>query len=207
LRSEPYNEAKVWECADASKTQECLLYLSGVYISQWTFELEKAKGTADLEIAKRVQLPAQLPDSKPLDAAWGQPLNSLAWLRPQELTQVPKPISKLTPEHHRPGRKLKRDPAFRLLAGRLWREAQKSTGNVCPEALKAIAVQLDASQFQKPSDYLEETAARALKEHNGKFGNSPKKILSWTDLVVRNEPDFKQAMRKLLSRCARTSGN
>jgi hypothetical protein len=105
------------------------------------------------------------------------------------------------------GRKPTRNPEFVRLAGELWKTNQDSSRRVTLQALKLIAAALDELGFSNPSDWLEGIAARDLKAHNKKFGNSPKKILSWTDIVSRNEPDFRSAMRKLLSRCARISGN
>jgi len=105
------------------------------------------------------------------------------------------------------GRKPKRNPEFVRFAGGLWRASQDSSRRVTRQALKLIAARLDASPFSNPSDWLEGKAAIHLKVHNKKFGNSSKKVLSWTDLVAKNAPDFRSAMRKLLSRCAETSGN
>jgi len=105
------------------------------------------------------------------------------------------------------GRKPTRDPEFVRVAGELWRSNQSPTKKVSHQALKRIGAALDQTPFSKPSDHLEGTAASELKDHNQKYGNSPKKILTWTDLIARNEPNFKGAMRRLLSRCAQTSGN
>src|SRR5206468_10578115 len=105
------------------------------------------------------------------------------------------------------GRPPSRNLEFVRLAGELWKTNQDSSRRVTQESLKRIATALDASPFSNPSDWLEGNAASELKAHNQKFGNSPKKISSWTHIVVRNEPSFKEAVRRLLSRCAGKSGN
>lgn len=105
------------------------------------------------------------------------------------------------------GRKQSRNREFIGYAGTLWRNHQGPNMRVSQDALKQIATHLDKSVFSKPSDYLEARAAERLKKHNQKYGNSPKKLSTWTEIVTRGCPSLKVAMRKLLSRCARTSGN
>lgn len=71
------------------------------------------------------------------------------------------------------------------------------------DGLKRIASKLDASDFKKPSDHLERKAAKALRQHNRNYANSPaKKIMSWTALVESGDKEFVRAMRKALHRCA-----
>ena len=101
----------------------------------------------------------------------------------------------------RGGRKPTRDPEFVSLAAQLWISNQ-DRGRVSDDSLKKIAAKLDASKFNRPSDCLEKKAAADLSKHNSDFGNSPKKLMSWTAIATRGEPRFKKAMRKLLSRCA-----
>lgn len=105
------------------------------------------------------------------------------------------------------GRKKSRSPEFERYAGALWKNHQGPNGRVLQGALKEIAANLDQTAFSEPSDHLEARAAKELKTHNQKFGNSPKKLSSWTEIITRGQPSLKQAVRKLLSRCARTSGN
>jgi len=105
------------------------------------------------------------------------------------------------------GRKPTRDPHFDRLARELWKRNQGPSGRVSTPALKRIATALDESPFCDPSDWLEGKAAEDLKKHNQKYGHSQKKIVSWTDVVLRNQPNFKEAMRRMLSRCAGKSGN
>jgi hypothetical protein len=121
--------------------------------------------------------------------------------------QLPQPNREAKASRKAAGRKPTRNPEFVRLAGKLWKTNQDSSRRVTQQALKSIAAALDGSPFSNPSDWLERKAASDLKAHNKKFGNSPKKILSWTHIVERNEQDFKEAMRRLLSRCAGTSGN
>ena len=119
--------------------------------------------------------------------------------------QKPKSSHEDKPQLKKPGPTRKRDSEFETLAGSLWREAQSPTGKVNEGGLARIAKALDASQFNKPSDYLEGKAAQDLKDHNQKFANSnAKKIMSWTALVEKGDKDQVAAMRKLLSRCAGT---
>lgn len=103
----------------------------------------------------------------------------------------------------KPGRLPTRDPDFQALAGRLWMEEMKGGTRVGSHGLKRIASELDVSDFKKPSDYLEGSAAKELKAHNRNYGNSSeKKIMTWTALVEEEDKDRLRAMRKVLSRCA-----
>jgi hypothetical protein len=101
------------------------------------------------------------------------------------------------------GRKLKREPRFYALAGRLWREERAQSSRVRPDGLMRIAKQLEAAGFEKPSDYLEGEAAKNLNKHNRDFGASAaKKIMTWTALVEKGDQEQIRAMTRLLSRCA-----
>jgi len=105
-----------------------------------------------------------------------------------------------------PGRKPSRNPEFVVLAAELWITSQDDRGRVSQERLRGIAAQLDASSFSKPSDHLERRAAEQLNTHNRQFGNSPKRIRTWTDIVTRSGEvciALRSAMRKLLCRCAK----
>jgi hypothetical protein len=146
-----------------------------------------------------------------LTAKWNRRVNAesrkamYSALREARRESAP-PTSQPKPEIQSPlqraGRKRKRPLEFQRLAANLWRTNQGPRGTVDQEGLKRIASQLDQSIFSKPADYLEEKAASELKAHNQKYANSPKKIMSWTDLVCKGNPSQKAAMKKLLSRCA-----
>lgn len=106
--------------------------------------------------------------------------------------------------HKKAGRPIRRNREFQTLAGKLWLQELNGAHKVSLDGLKRIASKLDTSDFKKPSDHLEKTAAKALKAHNQKYANSEaKKIMNWTALVESGDADHLAAMRKLLSRCAR----
>lgn len=105
------------------------------------------------------------------------------------------------------GRPPKHDEGFVRMAGRLWRENQDAKGFVSDEALGTIAAEFDKSPFKNPSDHFPGKSADDLNSHNMKFGNSPKKLLTWTDVASKNVRQFyfKRTLRKWLSECARQS--
>jgi hypothetical protein len=114
------------------------------------------------------------------------------------------PIGRNTAGHKKPGRPKERSTEFEALAGNLWLEEMKGGKTVNLEKLRRIASKLDGSPFNKPSEYLENRAAKSLREHNRHYGNSPdKKIMSWIALVESGDTDLIRAMRKLLNRCAK----
>jgi len=99
------------------------------------------------------------------------------------------------------GRPRMRSREFEALAGGLWSKEMKGVKRVSPDGLKRIAAHLDASNFKKPSDYLEAKSAQELRVYNQKWANSPaKKITTWTALADSRK--FVRAMRDLFSRCA-----
>ena len=116
------------------------------------------------------------------------------------LAQSQQPSQEATDGKKRVGRKRTRNLEFLVLAGELWIEKQGGIGSVGDGGLCEIGARLDESQFKHPAQHLEGKAAKDLNEHNRKYGNSGRKIMTWTSLA--RSPQFKGAMRRMLSRCA-----
>ncbi|WP_109485459.1 hypothetical protein [Occallatibacter savannae] len=152
---------------------------------------------------------AQQPPNEEYIDAHGMPRCSTPMEKPTfQPPHRPKPKGSHSSFSRKPaGRKPTRNPGFVIFVAGLWKRHQDSSRRVSDSSLKQIATALDRSLFSDPAEWLEGTAARNLREHNRNFGNSRRLIKNWVELVASNEPNFKPAMRKLLSRCANAPGN
>ena len=113
--------------------------------------------------------------------------------------------SRPIPSRSRPGRISARSADFVNLAGKLWLDAKRESGNasVTGKQLNQIASSLDDQKYVPPAKYLEDSCARELKSFNSKNSNSRVgPIQTWSQLVAIGDKDHLRGMRRLLSRCA-----
>jgi len=99
------------------------------------------------------------------------------------------------------GRPARREPAFEMLAGKLWRDAKKrALGKVTVEQLASIADELDKAGYIPPAEFLEKRAADEVKTFNSRNANSKQHppINTWAALVRSDDKDHLTGMRRLL---------